>query len=359
LPFIAGAVLYLFVRSLLFSQNDHGVHHLAQFHQFVSFKMVGSLFKVFGFYIKKLFIPIPLNFAITTIGSQYLWIGIGSFFIALFLLTKKLVSPTFLFIALYLITPAAIIAIANVAWTPIAERYLYLSSTFWAIWLSCLVYWLFAFGRKTQVATFAVVAFVLCSFTIFTSIRNLQWQDNVELYKDTFLQNPNFTAINNEYAIALIDSGKYSEAETILTEGINNQDNKNELLYINLARLKVKQEKFDEARQLLITSFSDKEHAHPEVLKMIADVDEKRLFVGRYNDEEERRKIIHELIDTYSVVYKMQNNPFFLYRSGQLALSVGLWVEARAAFARAYEEAPAEAYYKKAAGKLALKLEQQ
>ena len=356
LPFLSCGIFYLLFRVILFSQNDQGMNHLAQFPQFVSYKMIGSLFKVFGFYIKKLFIPVPLNFAITRIDSYYLWIGIASFIIALFMAAKRSVASSFFLVSFYLITPAAIIAIAGVAWTPIAERYLYLASAFWSVGLvSLLCNWLNCF-KKNKIIPLSCIACLLLSFILITSNRNIQWQDNVKLYQDAKSQNPNFTSINNELAIALIDAGKFDEAEKQLTEGINNPENKNPLLYINLARIKMEQNKIGEARQILFNSFSKKEEGNQEVLKMLAFIDEKRIMLGNYDNDEKKLLIIKDLLETYKLVYEKDNNPFSLYRFGQLALFIGLKTEARTAFARAYKEAPSDAHYKKAAGILAQKL---
>jgi len=356
LPFLTCGILYLLSRVMLFSQNDQGMHHLAQFPQFVSFKMIGSLFKVFGFYIKKLFFPVPLNFAITRIDSHYLWVGIASFVIALFMAAKRSVSSFFFLISFYLITPAAIIAIANVAWTPVAERYLYLASAFWSVGLTSLLCNVLSYFKYYKTILLSCIICLLCSFVFITSNRNIQWQDNVTLFKDTKSQSPKFTSINNEYAIALIDSGKFDEAEKQLTEGINNPENKNPLLYINFARIKMEQNKIGEARQILFNSFSNKEEGNQEVLKMLASIDEKRIMIGKFDNDEEKLLIIKDLLETYKLVYQKDGNPFSLYRFGQLALSIGLKTEARTAFARAYKEAQADTHYKKAAGILAEKL---
>ena len=353
LPFLIGGLLYLFFRIFLFSQNDQGAHHLSNFPLNESFAFIISAFKVFGFYIKKLFIPVPLNFAITKISSIYIWIGIASFALSLFLIKKRAI---FFLISFYLIVPAIIIALAGVTWTPIAERYLYLSSAFWSIGLAGVCFYFVNLGKKQKILTTLCIISVLLSSTLITSNRNLQWQDNVKLYADTILKNHDFTAINNEYAIALIDAGQFAEAEKQLTDGINNPDNKSPLLYINLARIKVAQNNPEEARQVLYRSFTTKEQAHPEVLKMLTNIDEERIMNGDYTNESARRVLMMDLLDTYTLIYEKTKNPHAIYRYGQLALSIGLKADARAAFASAYKEAPSDAHYKKAAGILAEKL---
>ncbi|MCX5871015.1 MAG: hypothetical protein NTY00_10390 [Deltaproteobacteria bacterium] len=356
LPFLTGGILYLFFRILLFSQNDQGARHLSEFPQYFSWKMVTSTFKIFGFYVKKLFFPLPLNFAITKISSYYIWIGLGSFFLTVFLIIKRSITSIFFFIAFYLITPAIIIGITGVTWTPIAERYLYLASAFWSIGLATLLFQFINRGQKQKIITALCIICLLFSSAFITSNRNIQWQDNVTLYADTILKNPDFSAINNEYAIALIDAGQLAAAEEQLTAGINNPGNKSPLLYINLARIKIEQNNLGEARQVLFRSFTTKEEAHPEVLKMLSNIDEKRIMTGDYKDESAKRILIMDLLDTYTLIYNKTKNPHARYRFGQLALSIGLKAEARAAFASAYKEAPNDAYYKKAAGIMAQKL---
>ena len=356
LPFLAGGILYLVFRVLLFSQNDHGADHLSQFSQYVSWKMVTSTFKIYGFYIKKLFFPLPLNFAITQISSYYIWVGVGAFFVTLFLLIKRSIVSVFFLVAFYLITPAIIIGIAGVTWTPIAERYIYLSSAFWSIGLATLLFRFINLGRMQTVVISLVSTFLLFGSAFITSNRNIQWQENINLYADTIKKNSDFTAINNEYAIALIDAGQFAEAEKQLMDGINKPNNKNPLLYINLARIKIEQHNYEEARQVLSRSFVTKEDAHPEVLKMLSTVGEQRIMIGDEKDESAKRILIMDLLDTYTFIYKKTKSPHATYRYGQLALAIGLKNEARDAFASAYKEAPDSAHYKKAAGILAKKL---
>ena len=98
------------------------------------------LFPVIAFYLKKLAIPFPLNFAIMKINTMlysFLFIMIsGINFICL--IKKKWTLPVFTLLLVVSFSPALMIALGNIAWAPMAERYLYLSLSIMGIGLAVL-----------------------------------------------------------------------------------------------------------------------------------------------------------------------------------------------------------------------------
>ncbi|MDA8163411.1 MAG: hypothetical protein M0017_00065 [Desulfobacteraceae bacterium] len=359
LPFLIGILCYMIFRLALHGGNDTGFRFLAyQLHRNGIYLFSNSL-KVFGFYTKKLFIPVPLNFSITTINNGYIFLGLLAG-ILMFFLTVRIKKGTpvsfFFIIALYLITPAVIIALMSVAWTPVAERYVYLPSAFFSI---ALAGFFFSIVRdKKRILSGVILAGILLAAATVTAKRNILWQSNEALYRDSLRKSPDFLSLRNELAIALIEKGDDSAAEDQLETAIHRQDphRKNPLLYINLARIKVKEKKFAEARGILFASMDSRENADPEVLKMLASVDEERILAADYPDEEREKDILSELITTYDAIYKKTKNPKDLYRNGQLSLALGNSQKALQYFTQAYQEAPAGSYYKGPALKLSQKL---
>ena len=62
------------------------------------------------------------------------------------------------------------------------------------------------------------------------------------------------------------------------------------------------------------------------------------------------------MADLYMKLHARSGDPLYLYKSGQMYLFMGKKAEARQSFAKAYEAAPENAFYRVAAGKLAEKL---
>jgi hypothetical protein len=355
-PFVILGCVYLACRFNVHGRGDAGLRHLMHGYSNGGLDSVRIFFKVGGFYFKKLFIPLPLNFAIIRISDLYVWVGVAALFGLLLAAARFRRNAFFLFFlaAVLLFTPAILIALMRVAWTPVAERYLYLPSAFFSVAIVGLLWQ--ALQRQGRVgATIPLLLLLLLPTTAVTADRNLTWQNNLRLFEDTREKSPDFSNIGNELAAALIARGEYSSAEEQLESAkAINTGSKNLSLYINHAVLKVREGKFEEARTLLLEVCPDKGTARPDLLKTLARIDEERM--AQAPDEVSRKALADDLVDTYSHLHRKTSDVFYLYRSGQLLLAGGDRVAAGDCFARVAATAPASAYYKEAAGKLAAKL---
>jgi hypothetical protein len=86
--------------------------------------------RAFGFYVKKLYAPLPLDFTIREVDPLYELLALPVLLLC-FLIAFKRTLRTALFTAgIFLITPSLLIACGNIAWMPYAERYVYVSSAF-------------------------------------------------------------------------------------------------------------------------------------------------------------------------------------------------------------------------------------
>ncbi len=355
-PFVAAFTFYILYRLAASRSTDTGIVRVAkQMTLGVENNILDSVriaIKVFGFYVKKLFIPMPLNFAIVSINDYYLWVGMGSLLIAVYFLRRRNVITDQFLVSLSLISPGIAVAFARVAWTPIAERYLYLSSAFFAIAFIGIIIKILQRFRRTTWITAAALAIIIGAASV-TEERTMIWQDNANLYADTLKKSPEFKRLKNSLAQALKENGKIAEADELLTRAIKSNPGQVNL-YINQADLRLGRGQSGEARTIIMQAFKDKTSANPEVLKMLARIDETR--ISKADSRAQQVLIAIELVQTYDALFMSTQDAFFLYRSGQLLLVMGKKQQAGEYFQRAYDFSREGAYFKDPSKKLASKL---
>lgn len=348
IPFVCGGVTFLVLRWFRHGMSGDIDRLILKYH-FGVYDTVRIFFKVFGFYGKKIVAPLPLNFAILQVSDLYVWLGLFIFVLAIYLFSLRQGPFDLILVSWFLILPGIFIALIGVAWTPLAERYIYLPSAFFVIGV---IYFLSIIKPSCHISKAAkiYVSFLLFIIGIVTVNRNFIWQDNENLYSDSIKKSPKFAAMNNELAIALIDKGDYEKAIILLEDG-KKLKKATPLLYINQARIYVEKGDLYGAREEVLKIISDKNNANIEALKMLARIDEKRLHEGR-----DREVAIAELIDTYGVLIDRTRDSFFEYRLGQLLLITGQENKAAYYFKQAFDHSTSDAHYRDAAGKLARKL---
>ena len=348
LPFLFFPLAYLYLRQSALPASDKSVSILIT-QKTNLIEAAFSVCKAFGFYAKKLLLPLPLNFAIISYSDRYVWLGIAVILSICWLFWQKRIYFYFLGSSLFLIIPAVIVALKPIAWTPIAERYLYAPSAFFTIAFTGILYYLIA--KKSYdflLPLFLVGIIIACSFL--TVQRNLVWQDNFLLYKDAVAKSPQFARIRNEYGIALAVKGDNVEAFKQFEAG-NRIDKDYSLPVLNLANVRFKEGNTSEALGIIADSYKDKKSAKPDILKLQARIYESLLF--KASKKSEQKRIALELIDTYHYIYLKEKDSYIIYRSGQLLLSIGEPQKAAIQFERAFIEAPEDSFYKQPAKKLA------
>jgi len=351
LPFIFFPLAYLYLRRSALPASDKSVSILVT--QKVAFiETLTAAFKAFGFYVKKLFLPLPLNFATVSYSDSYVWLGIVVAALLCWLLWQRRVYYYLLASAFFLILPAVIVAVKPIAWTPVAERYLYAPSAFFSVAFAGILYYLLGKNRYKYLLPLLLSATIIVT-AFLTVQRNLIWQENYLLYKDAVAKSPQFARIRNEYGVALVEKGDNAEAFKQFEAG-SKFDSKNNMPVLNLAHVRFKEGKNTEALAILASTYKEKGTAATNVLKLQAKIYEALLFNGP--EKSEQKRIALELIDTYHYICEKEKNPHLVYRSGQLLLFIGEPQKAAILFERAHKEAPDDSFYKQAAGKLADKL---
>lgn len=361
LLFLTSCLGYLLVRWAALSGGDRGISHAAK-------GVVGSesnilytlkvILKASGFYAKKLFYPFPLNFGIVTVPDYYIIAGILVLLVMVYLICRHDIIAA-LFVGVFLVGSSSfLVAISRMAWTPIAERYMYIPCALFSV---AIVVTLVSLGRKMNFRQpLLMVPLVLYAATAYATVeRNIIWQENLTLFQDTVKKSPNFETAKNDLAAALMEKGRKDEAFAVMSSMKLSSANGpyNELAVLNRVTVLLNQGDPMAARRLLKENFTEDTRLYEQfVVKYIA-VEEACLKLSTKPNLQKELRL--EVIELYKNLQTRTRNPFYLYRIGQMYLVMGNKEDARDYFARAYASAPDDAHYKTAAQKLSEKLRDQ
>jgi tetratricopeptide (TPR) repeat protein len=337
-PFFTATLIYGIMRTGGRFTHDigvmtaiHGGHGAEDF--LLSSKFL-SLIKAIGFYSQKILWPFPLNFAIIEINRPVaLAVGIivlASLAVALLFFRRRPFMLGLVWIACFL-APALPVAVNRVAWTPLAERYLYLP-----LMGLCLVMVILMAGSSRKKIISLGLVLLLFGFGTATAQRNIVWQKNITLWQDVVEKSPNFAVGHNDYALALWRQGKKQEAEKhfalaeSLTEGS----------WKNLAKSNIAMIKGDIEQQLAMLDEIQQNEKSPKLrkqvlYKMIRLINNK--LTEKKISSEKQQELTRKLLFYQNQLASMDNNPYHLYRIGQLHLVLGEKKAAQTAFAAACE----------------------
>lgn len=312
------------------------------------------LLKSLGYYIKKLFLPFPLNFATVTLHWSYCLPGIA--FLGLLLFGKKDADSVYLLsaVALFLLPPL-FVAIAGVSWTPVAERYLYLPSVFFSIYVATFCE---RFTRVRHVTTwfYIIAGIVIASFSAVTYVRTLDWQNSRTILTDSVEKSPEFGDLRNDLAARYIKDGELAKGRHELRMALELQHNPHiaHLVRLNMLTLKMKGKSADDALIIINQSIPDRSKALLEELQILRSVLESSY--SAVTDLQRRKELAREIVVVSDILFARDQDPYLLYRNGQHVLFLGDRARAADYFSRAYVAAPQGAAYKDAARTLAEKL---
>ncbi|SDE66550.1 glycosyltransferase family 39 protein [Desulfuromonas thiophila] len=351
LPVFFGGAGYFLLRAFRHAQGSRGISSLIERIPYEGLDLVRVVFKVFGFYVKKIFIPQPLNFAIVEANDLYVLLGLVIFGVTVYLVKKPGLRWSFFLISLYLITPAILIAITGIAWTPLAERYVYLPAAFMSVGIvsGLKPLWLH------QKYSFYGLVLLLCwaiAGAFSTTERSILWQDKEAFYADAIRKSPNFNKLKNEYGLALLASKKKEQALEQFQLGQKNKGSSHS--FINEVRYYVDQGDLLKAREILLQRYPAPQEMNERTLRLLVLIDARRL--RETESSAEKKQIYENLLETYAHLFKKTKDAHPFYRSGQIALRMGDVKKAQSFFEQAYQKAPESAHYKSAAGKMAEKL---
>ena len=358
ISFTASALSYFLIRHIATGSADTGIHSVAKAVASSDtdlFNKICIVLKVFGFYVKKLFIPWPLNFAIIHVSNGYIIVGVIAMIACLnFLFIRKDINSKLFLIAASTVVPALILPFGELTWTPIAERYLYMSTASFCIAITFVVYRCWKRFHHSRLITCSCVG-MLALFTYSTGQRTLIWQNNLTFFEDAVKKTPDFAPIRNELALALEANGKKEEAFHIFRENILPNTEKYSIITdMNRARVLMGEGKPAEAREILINKkYQPDKPLYVDYLEMLIALDEKMLLQP---DLEGRTHIQQEVDDSLLKLAEVSGDPLYYYRVGKKFLASGMKEDAAKYFKLAYERSPDSAFYKFSAKTLAEKL---
>lgn len=348
-PYLAVTIFYIGLRFFASGYNDVGTAMITKSKEALSLiTMLLTSIKIFGFYIKKLFIPIPLNFAIVEIYKYtYISLGFILLIISMFMLKKRNIFSFFFLFTIPFFLIAIPVAIYKMAWTPYAERYLYISSFGVSAFIVLVIN---HFIREKIKYTLLILLVVVSG--IITANRNLVWQNNLSLFEDTVRKSPNYSPARNEYGIALSKNGRNAEAEEQLRIADSLSGSSGYMLpKINEIEVKkVTKENITEAKEGYKKLLNSRTDIKLHSLKRLVTLTEFQLLNNK--NSENTKTLITELISYFDEINEIEKNGYNYYRLGQLLLATGNKNMAVESFTKAAELEP-DAYFAFAAKKLA------
>lgn len=355
LPLVLLLFVFLGIRVGMRGDTATGISDLVAGNRYAPWDLVRVYFKVTGFYIKKLFWPAPLNFAIVKISDLYVWLGLAAFGSLLYRVRRHCWHWVPWIMAGLLLTPSFFIAIADVTWAPLAERYAYLAAAFWSIGFVGIVV---SLNPSMVRPSFGAVMlfFMLVGFTVVTAQRNYIWQDNFRLFSDTVAKSPSHIGVRNELGNVLFERGMIIEAKHQYAIGLSQASGVQQQLTFNMARVYLALDQPYQARQVLLDAMGGEDFSKTPLLflKKLGQAD--AILFENAAKATEQKKYGLELLDVYEAVFAKVGEPVILFRGGQLAQRLGEPIRAASFFARAHAAAPPNAFFRRMAGQLANQL---
>jgi tetratricopeptide (TPR) repeat protein len=354
--FGAAGICYLALRTIAFTGGDEGMGRLSAHlvggqgaDLLTSIRMV---LKAAGFYVKKLLIPFPLNFAIVHVSDLYMIPGVLLCVVIIFLLVNRTLPGFFLISAASLGASALMIPLIRITWTPLAERYMYIPSAFFLVGLTFAVQQCKGMDKYRKILTL-VVSFLVAVSLWGTARRNLLWQDNLALFQDTRQKSPDFVPAQNEMAHALYDLGRIEEAGSIiksmkLSEDLNNY----QYGLISKSAALVNEGDTEGARKILRQLLSNPGRHEVVIIQRLLKLNDGEVLAGKAD----LTRFYAENVRLLTRLHTITGDPFYQYRLGQLYMFKGERAKARDAFQRVVAQATEKVYYHAPAKKLLEKM---
>lgn len=313
-----------------------------------------TFFGAAGFYVKKFFLPFPLNFAIREIDPFYNFLGVAVFFLCLYCIRERNEVSAFFLAGVAFFLPALPLSLGTVTWTAYAERYIYISSAFWAV---SVVLWGTVFSERHAIRKYFVsaVSVLLICMAASSFYRTILWQSNLTLLRDTVNKSPNFKTVREDYMVALMKEKDFEEAknqykiaDSIPTVGYSEKAD------LNLAVIMELEGKYEDA-YAIYENVLEKTKGK----SALAYSSYKAFLQARFtaamldNDAGSVDLVGARLLNCMRELYAINADPMLLYRAGQLALYLGKRDESRELFEQASVSFPAKSAYGTFAKKLA------
>ena len=312
------------------------------------FDLVTTLLKASGFYFTKLLQPLPLNFAIHRIESYYIVPGVILLLLLVWLAWRRKLVGWIMIVSASIAVSALFVVLTGLAWTPLAERYMYIPC---GVLMVGLVSGSAMRLRKMAIERLGMLIVTLLIFLSgwVTANRNIVWQDNLTLYQDTVQKAPGFAPAVNELAVALRARNRHEEANQLLS---SNQMPVSDNAMINKAVYYWEQGDYPAARDHLIQLLKvAPDNQKTRILEKLVDITTQ--YSNDIDNEALKQNGYRDILGWLERITAISTTGFNYYRIGRVHLVLGDKESAQTAFARAAELFPEDSLYKKPAEKLA------
>lgn len=272
-----------------------------------------------GFYMKKLFVPVPLNFAIYEVNALYEFVA-WPVLVLLFYLTWKRTLTAILFVSgIALISPAMLVVFNQIAWTPYAERYLYLPVSF--VILAVIYYLRKNLEFPNSPSRCVTVVLILVLLGVATVQRNITWMTAYSIVEDTIRKSPESADMQCVFASILIDRNEFGRARAIISKlksppGLF-YDERGDLLEVDLL---IKEGRRDEALRQLEQTVVNSNYKSVKSINALIDFYKEELPTAGVGQTLEIRRKMYAVRKKH---YKANQNVALLYDLAQDAKNVG------------------------------------
>lgn len=352
-PYLFIPMLYLGVRGPGLLSHDSGMGLLRGFIVLDGLSSLQAALAGLGFYARKLLWPWPLNFAIDRVPEDYFWCGLLVVATLIWAVWRRGPVAGMLLACAFFVASALLALLLRPAWTPVAERYLYIPSAFFAMAVVPPGARLYTrFLRKRGGGVMLVLGLALITAT--TVSRNFIWQDNIRLFEDAVGKSPDFPFAKATLADLLREAGREAEGVALIQTNTAPANLRNaDYLDLQRAKLLLEQGQPVAARDMILAKRRRDGQLYYKFQELLVKVDSVLLNDHQANNWPE---ILGELTSLYNELYAVSRDPFYLYRLGRLYLQIGDRVNAAYCLRQAAVEAPTGAHYKEAAQNLANRL---
>ncbi len=337
--------LFFLMRSIAFHSNSSRIGMSIKFMLNDPVHTIFVFLRAFGFYFKKFFWPFPLNFAIVEVDPLYELLAMLVVLLCIYIAWRRTLRSAIFLAGIFMLVPSFPIAYGQVAWTPYAERYMYIATAFV---VTASVLFLGTYLQEQRVTGGYLKAGALglvIMMSVATFQRNLIWRTNVSLYTDTAQKSPTFTKAWNQLGIAYYEKNDYKNAEIYFAKASSlfelNIDEKSDL---NLAVVLVKQGKVKEAEAVYANMLNRGGYRSAKVVDH---------YIGFLSDKMEKEKdpaalavMKKKILEAYKKLYAANKDPIVLYKIGTLLNQLGDKRGARASYLTAYEMFPENDKYR-------------
>ncbi len=320
IPGILVVLLFLSLRSIAFRNNASriGLTLMA-----LSNDWINSLFvmlRAFGFYMKKLIFPFPLNIAIMEVDPLYEVLAILLVALCMYIATRRSLSSAAFMSGMFFIAPAFLIAFGQIAWTPYAERYVYITSAF--VIIAAVVYLDIKLVPARKPWTVFTMVIILAIFFASTFLRSVTWNSDLTLYEDAVEKSPQSRDLRAVYGELLIQKGDYAAALVQLEQGrsIASLDY-DERFDLNMSYIYYKLGNIDEAIALSKTILLKSRNKSVKALDSLIVLLKEKMISAR--SPAEKNALKKEMFLYTKTLFDLNHDPRLLFDISILAAELG------------------------------------